>query len=176
MITLIRIEATEDGTFGRLSVPLFNGLYMPSAPDSAKLVTMEDDWRGNRRGISCIPEGDYTLVRSMFYKHGYEAFEVTEVPGRSRILIHIANTEEDVEGCIGPGLRFGPLRVHDEDVGCKYPVKNACPTQSHWVYKKAALASREAFGRFMGWLEQTDTAPFKVRWAEGVKPLEAGPV
>lgn len=165
MIVLTRTRATKDGTFGRMVIPINAfGSYDAEEPvHRGELVTMEDDWLGNRKGVSCIPEGTYPLRRTIFYKHGYEVFEVTGVRGRDRILIHIANTEEDVEGCIGPGLFFGPLRVRDED-------DPAHP----WVYKEAALSSGVAFRRFMDWMAHVEEAPLRVVWAPGVKPPDTG--
>ena len=43
---------------------------------------------------------DLELYRT---KGGYETFEVTNVPGRSRILFHVGNTAKDVQGCIALG-------------------------------------------------------------------------
>jgi len=152
----------SDGTFGTLIVPL---------PGASVLQTMEDDWLDNRAGISCIPEGTYPLVRSWFYKHNYEVFEVTKVPGRHRFLIHPGNTEEDVEGCIAPGFSRGPLRVHDEDAECPYAEEghhDTCPFPSHWVFKHAVLNSRLAFTAFMGWMAHLNAAILQVRWAPGL--------
>lgn len=137
MLLLVRTLQPPDGTFGTLTGA---GL---------SLVTVERPWLANAADVSCIPAGTYQLHRSMFYKHGYEAFEVTGVPGRSRILMHIANTEDDVEGCIGLGLRFGKLLVGG-------------------VPRDAVVESREAFARFMAALAGIDTATLTVTWAPGL--------
>jgi hypothetical protein len=153
---------SRDGTFGTLVVPV---------PGAMVLQTMEDDWLNNRLGVSCIPPGTYPLVRSWFYKHNYEVFEVTKVPNRRRILIHPGNTEEDVEGCIAPGSRRGMLRVHDEDIACTFAaggMKDSCPMASHWVTKRAVLNSRMAFVQFMGWLAHVEQAILQVQWAPGL--------
>jgi hypothetical protein len=42
-------------------------------------------------------------------KRQYEVFELMNVPDRTAIEIHIANTMNDVEGCIGVGKSFGLL-------------------------------------------------------------------
>lgn len=73
-----------------------------------KCYTIEEAWRGNERGNSCIPIGTYRVQRGQFPKHG-DAFEVQGVPGRTAILFHAANTVADIEGCIGPGKRLGAL-------------------------------------------------------------------
>ena len=146
-LVLTRTERTSDGVFGRLTGA---GL---------DLHTLEDDWRNNAPRISCIPAGVYALRRTVYYKHGYETFEVTNVPGRSRILIHPANTEEDVEGCIGVGLRRGHLRIaRDEDTGERN------------VMKRAVVASRPAFDRLMDALRDVDSATLVIQWDKAAEP------
>ena len=144
-VTLYRNLQTPDGTFGTLMLP---GLL---------LCTVEDDWKNNIPGESCIPPGYYTLRRSPYYHGGYETFEVTGVPGRSRILIHKANTEEDVKGCIGLGTRLGKLWVaKDEDTGAT------------GVLKQGVVESAIAFQKFMTAMTGLDEAMLDVRWAVGL--------
>lgn len=149
VLVLRRVAPTADGVFGTLDV---DGAFT--------LATVEDDWKDNAPGESCIPPGPgpaevvYQMRRSWYYRGGYEAFEIMHVPGRSRILIHIANTEEDVKGCIGVGLRHGTLVVpRDEDTG-----------QTH-VEMRSVVASREAFRRLMEALANVDHATLKIGWA-----------
>jgi hypothetical protein len=144
-LSLLRTENTSDGVFGLLKA----GTYT--------FVTVEDDWKDNAKGQSCIPAGTYRLRRTVFHKHGYEAFEVTGVPGRTRILIHPANTEEDIEGCIGVGLRRGHLQVRDEDDPA-HPL----------VTKRAVVASQEAFRRFMQEMAHIDEAELLIEWGVGL--------
>lgn len=142
-LTLRRNPPTDDGVFGRLYVPGFGNLK-----------TMEEDERGNARGISCIPAGTYKMRRYFSPKHGYDVFLLKDVPGRQMIEIHIANTEEDVEGCIGLGLRYGVLPVKDEDTP-GHPEK----------VKRAVLDSKLAFQRFMYWMRDVNEAELTVEWA-----------
>lgn len=144
-LQLLREENTTDGVFGRLH-----------CPEGLVLFTMEDDWKDNQPRESCIPAGVYRLHRTIYHKHGYETFEVTGVPGRSRILIHPANTEEDVEGCIGVGLRRGVLTVRDEDDPAR------CLKE-----KRAIVASQDAFRRFMSAMATVDDAMLTITWAPG---------
>lgn len=63
---------------------------------------IELPWRGNRRFISCIPEGRYRLVKRMHSRWG-EQLAVANVPGREGILIHPANDAlTQLQGCIAP--------------------------------------------------------------------------
>jgi hypothetical protein len=146
ILTLTRAENTPDGVFGTMD-----------AAGLATLYTLEDDWKDNTARESCIPAGTYPLHRTIYQKTGYETFEVTGVPDRSRILIHPANTEEDVMGCIGVGLRRGVLRVPDEDDPA-HPL----------VAKRAIVASREAFRRLMEFLAPVDEAQLVVVWSSGL--------
>lgn len=147
-LILTRTENTPDGVFGALKLP--NG---------ETLRTVEDDWRDNQPNESCIPAGVYPLRRTMFHKHGYETFEVMDVEGRSRILFHVANTENDVQGCIGVGMRLGHLWVRqDEDTGAL------------GVTKRAVVESREGFAAFMAAMRGRDRESLIVQWNEHVDP------
>lgn len=87
--------------------------------------TLEDRWRNNLPNLSCIPKGRYVLKR-VDSPHFGDTFEVMNVPGRSKILIHAGNTIEDTEGCILLGSSFGRL-----------------------LESLAVIKSREAFKAFM---------------------------
>ena len=148
VLTLVRGKPTPDGTFGTMSVP-----FLPFL-----LYTCEDDWKDNAPNVSCIPEGEYTLRRTVYHKHGYETFEVMGIPGRSRILIHPGNTEEDTAGCILIGMRRGTLHVaKDEDTGATN------------VEKRAVVESQEAFRRFMRAMQGTDHATLRIIESNGVE-------
>jgi hypothetical protein len=114
---------------------------------------------GNRNTVSCIPAGSYHLGRTVYFKHGYETFEVIDVPGRSRILFHPGNTEIDTCGCILLGLRRGILLAPDPDIMGQ-------PRQ----WKQAVVASREAFRRFMTGLSPVDRADLMILWPPGYDP------
>lgn len=87
-LTLKRIAARDDGTFGVLL-----------ADGNPFAVTLERPWRDNRKGESCIPEGEYTCVRVNSPKFGL-TWMVKDVPGRSEILFHAGNVFADSHGCI----------------------------------------------------------------------------
>jgi len=102
---LARNPGTDQGTFGVLT---FGG---------RTVRTIELPWRNNRVQRSCIPPGVYRcqIVHSPRFGRVYG---VTNVPGRSAILIHSANLAGDVamgyttqlQGCIAPCLRVGVMR------------------------------------------------------------------
>jgi len=137
------------GTFGRLSV---GGLA---------LVTLEERWKQNARSVSCIPAGTYPLERTIYHRHGIETFEVMDVPGRSRILLHPGNTEEDTEGCILVGLREGRVRVvRDEETGAANTLKDGI------------VESQAAFRTLMSHLTDADRHLLTVIWAHGLPAPE----
>lgn len=123
---LVRFDATPDGTLGRLE----------------QWRTLEEEDLGNQRNVSSIPTGTYVCRRVDSPRFG-ETFEVTGVPGRSHILFHAGNTEENTRGCILVGKMFGVLNVLDEDTGERQ-------------HKLATLRSRDAFDEFMAFFEGVD--------------------
>jgi hypothetical protein len=71
-------------------------------------VTLERPWRDNRRNESCIPSGIYQCRKVNSPKFG-PTFEVCDVPGRTAILFHKGNLQDDSHGCILIGEAFNPV-------------------------------------------------------------------
>lgn len=80
--------------------------------------TMELKWQGNRKGISCIPEGEYLTTKEPPIpandpqgrkERPYWHFRIHDVPNRSGILIHRITYVKDLQGCIGVGMEFKDL-------------------------------------------------------------------
>lgn len=71
--------------------------------------TLEEPWLDNKQGISCIPEGEYICKPHTGTKFK-DVWEITNIPGRSAILIHSGNSTDDIEGCILVGRFFGSLK------------------------------------------------------------------
>jgi len=126
IIEIERFAYTPMGTFGRLKANGFESF------------TIEEVWNNNQPKISCIQTGVYVIKRGQFPKHG-ETFQVMNVPGRSAILFHVANTILDIEGCIGPGERLGMVN-------------------NNW----AVLDSKSAYTRFMRFLDDTNEAKLRI--------------
>ena len=95
-VTLNRFAHTPVGVFGELILP-----------SGRTLFTVERPWLNNKPTVSCIPEGTYPCQPRKYYRGGYEAIEVLDVPDRSYILIHRGNTMDDLAGCIAPGMDLG---------------------------------------------------------------------
>ena len=108
---LQRQAYTEFGTLGRWRV-----IHVPTGPGHEELaftcLSAENPDRGNAPGLSCIPEGEYRLVRATYHRGGYECFEIRAadggpIPGRTLVKVHRGNTDLDVEGCVVLGI--GPI-------------------------------------------------------------------
>lgn len=99
---LTRFTSTDYGTFGKLIV------------DGKTFYTVEKPWINNTPYESCIPDGEYTLEPHNSNKYGDALFMIgngveyqdSATAKRFACLIHIANYEKDVVGCIGLGDRF----------------------------------------------------------------------
>ena len=114
-LAIVRHSYSPLGTFGTLSL------------DDSTFVSIERPWLHNLPNVSCIPEGRYTCKPRFYYRGGYDAVEVTAVPGRSHILFHIANCPlTELQGCIAVCSKLGVIN-------------------GQW----GGLSSRRAFKRFM---------------------------
>lgn len=95
----------DNGTFGKIT---HKGEFI--------CHTVEKPWLSNQPSISCIPPGDYRLKHYSSTKHPSSFSLENENLGvslygdtiRTAILIHIANFEHELLGCIAPGLELHP--------------------------------------------------------------------
>jgi hypothetical protein len=72
--------------------------------------TMELPWKENIHSISCIPYGEYDVIREATSNgHQYPHFRVLNVPGRTGILFHKITYVKDLKGCVGIGGAFQDL-------------------------------------------------------------------
>lgn len=71
-------------------------------PNGSEIKTLERPWKGNKPFVSCIPEGEYIVLRDHTGKYRYYA--VQDVLDRSAIEFHPANTVNQLQGCIAPCL------------------------------------------------------------------------
>lgn len=70
-------------------------------------TTVEEPWRGNRSGISCIPPGRYPFTKSTSnHNPGLgQVLRFSNIKYRDGVLMHIGTTHNDTEGCILPGIK-----------------------------------------------------------------------
>ena len=103
MITLVRHESTDQGTFGVIKI---NELI---------LFTGELPNRENKANISCIPTGKYRCVWTFSPRFKRFMYLVESVPQRAGVRKHAANLMGDaslgykaqLNGCIALGEKLG---------------------------------------------------------------------
>lgn len=98
MIDIYRIDKTNCTVGSAYVVDDFNRTQM-------SFKTLELPWKDNERNISCIPVGIYKAIKHNSPKFK-QSFWLQDVPGRSEILMHVANYTSDLRGCIAPGDRY----------------------------------------------------------------------
>lgn len=97
-LILSRREFRDDGIFGELKNERFDHLF----------VTLEHSFER----VPAVPPGVYVCkkdTRSLPSNPDefFETFEVTDVPGRTGILFHVGNYQDDSAGCILVGKGIG---------------------------------------------------------------------
>lgn len=100
---LLRFKQTDKATLGKLCSKF---LEMCS--------TLEPPWHDNIRNnpktkeneASCVPEGKYLCVKYSSDKFP-DTWEITGIPGRSKVLFHSLVYADQSEGCVGVGLSHG---------------------------------------------------------------------
>lgn len=137
LLRLDRIGSTPWGTLGRLELP-----------GGAAFVTLEQPWRNNAKGESCIPAGVYPMEMRqspMVYRTSAKQFargwEIRGVPNRSLIMVHPGNWMDDSNGCILVGRQFDVIKG-----------------------KPGITSSRAAFTDMMGRLSMRDDWRIEIRW------------
>ena len=91
--TLKRDYKGTDCTLGKLS---FN---------NEVVEILELPWRDNIQMKSCIPDGTYKVKKTYSPRFKKNMWEVMNVPDRAGIRIHCANTVQQLNGCLAPGLK-----------------------------------------------------------------------
>jgi hypothetical protein len=91
MILFLSRTYFPDGTNGTLA---YEGQFI--------CKTIELPWKLNEKGVSCIPEGEYFIAKRFSTRFQWH-LEVLDVPNRSLILFHPANSAlHELKGCIAP--------------------------------------------------------------------------
>ena len=98
-LKLQRMKNTDRSTQGDLSID-----------DKHECFTLEDCKRDVKiYGKTCIPAGRYKVVLDYSEKHKKDDWpHILDVPGFDGVRIDIANTAEEVDGCIAVGLNRAP--------------------------------------------------------------------
>ena len=98
-IELVRLCKEPEGAFGVLLQH-----RLPFA------VTLEHTYQlpGSDQFVK-IPPGLWLCKARRYNRGGYDSYEVTGVPNHSLLLFHAGNDEDDTEGCILVGRRYGQI-------------------------------------------------------------------
>ncbi len=96
VVVLNRFLSTPEATYGVMTMR-----------DRVLCMTLEDPWLDNRRNVSCVPAGRYTVVPHTGLKYR-NVWRLENVPNRTAILIHQGNTTNDTQGCILVGQWISP--------------------------------------------------------------------
>lgn len=102
-LILERMETSEQGTFGKISV------------GGVSFFTGELPWRENKNDLSCIPEGAYLCKWTLSPRFKRFTYELVKVPKRIAIRAHSANFcgakdkgyKFQLNGCIALGEKLG---------------------------------------------------------------------
>jgi len=99
-VRLLRVE--ENFKFGTFGVFIVNSKMMCTTLEPADLE--------NRKNVSSIPAQQYICERYSSEKYP-DTFQIMNVPGRTRVLIHPGNTITHTNGCILLAQHVGLLNV-----------------------------------------------------------------
>lgn len=103
VLKLISFPSTNDGTFGALFYQDKNGFWLPF------VCSLERKWLNNEKGKSCIPRNrEYPCVR-VLSPHFGDTFQVMGDHGRTEILFHKGNLDDDSHGCLILGEMFNQV-------------------------------------------------------------------
>lgn len=98
---LLRLDYQDKQTLGQYLI--YDGLELKGS-----FKCLELPWRNNERSVSCIPEGDFTVVKRMTNERGLH-FHILGTEPRTWILIHKGNYKHDIQGCQLPGMGFSDM-------------------------------------------------------------------
>lgn len=79
-------------------------------PEGEVFFTLERPWIDNQVGVSCIPKPGTYHVKWRQRPNGVWTYWLSDVPGRTYILIHSGNVVRHVQGCILLGMGRGFMK------------------------------------------------------------------
>lgn len=97
-ITQIRTNYHPEGTLGKW---VFNGERLCFTLERPENGNKSDNKETTQNDSGCIPEGIYKVKKD--YTGKFQCFSILDVPNRSAIEIHQANTIDELLGCVALG-------------------------------------------------------------------------
>lgn len=121
----MELELIREGSITKMGTPGYLQY------DNQKFPSIEREWLDNKAFLSCIPLGRYHLepYSSTKYPNHYALVNVglsvyakqEDIPegteGRYAILIHVANTADQLAGCIAIGLDRAYIKPNGHSIG-----------------------------------------------------------
>ena len=101
MIHLIRTDYSDKYIMGYLLVIRNDEIVFTAR-------TLERPYLDNRKNVSAVMSGTYTIVEEYSPAFKENLFELKGTPDRSEIKIHVANFPHELMGCIAIGDYSGP--------------------------------------------------------------------
>lgn len=98
-VRLIRLNGTPHATHGKLTV-------VENDKALFECFTIEREWSNNKVGVSCIPQGKYSVVKTYSPRFKKDLYLIENVPNRSGIRLHPANYARQLNGCIAFGSKL----------------------------------------------------------------------
>lgn len=106
-LLITRIDDSGKQTIGRMYALDENDASVKDYP------TLELPWEDNETNVSCIPVGEYQVIKRWSPKFDNH-FHILDVEGRSYILIHKGNYYTDIRGCILIGKDLSDINKDGE--------------------------------------------------------------
>ena len=132
VVNSYRYRSSSHGTFSRW---ICNDIGWDS-------FCLELPWKNNKQSLSCIPDDTYIVKIRYSNKYGY-VFHLTNVEGRTWILIHSGNYAGDIEkglkthseGCLLLGQKAGILEGQQAILNSRATVKRFMRTMNNQTFK-----------------------------------------
>jgi hypothetical protein len=105
-LELCRVFDDEKQTLGQFDVVDESTSLLSMPPQPCIRFTcfcLELPWKNNEFQVSCIPAGEYRVVKHVSKKFG-ECFWIKDIPNRSAVLIHGGTNFKHTLGCILPAM------------------------------------------------------------------------
>lgn len=109
-LLLVRDTFNEHETLGKLFV---DGEFLCDVLEDADRKL--DEGGTKIKGVTAIPAGTYDVTIDMSTRFKREMPHILDVPGFEGVRIHTGNTDEDTEGCLIVGTRYGHCVTKSRD-------------------------------------------------------------
>lgn len=99
-VEIIRLFQDDKQTSGICVIYDNSGFPLFSA------LSLERGWNDNKKDISCVPAGVYSLKYEYSNRFKRKLWELKDVPNRSECKFHASNFWHQLNGCISLGVSY----------------------------------------------------------------------